>query len=409
MNILYCSNLCSKEKFDFIFEKSKIKPGLQIQKFNMLFSKGLAHHVSSLNIISRPPITTEITKEFYLIKESDVIDNIEFNYVKLSNNQFLNPLRVFIYTMFFTLKWLKKNKNSFEDNMIICDSLNLTMTLCTYILSKLFRFYFVGIMTDLPDYLSLSNFDIKESTSLKSLVYKNIVNFLNLKFDYYIILSEYMNKKLNRKNKPYLVLEGLVDTDMSDIENFIQNKYMGKVCIYSGLLSSKYGVKSLVDAFCKITAKDIELWIYGEGELEDYIKEICESYKNIKYYGLVKNDILVLSQTKATLLINPRPSNEDFSKYSFPSKLMEYMASGTPVITTKIQSLPLDYFDYVYFFENESVEGLKNSIEDILKKNIEDLHKFGLEAKRFVLDKKNYIVQTKKIIDMINIGRESIL
>ena len=56
--------------------------------------------------------------------------------------------------------------------------------------------------------------------------------------------------------------------------------------------------------------------------------------------GCVTNDEIVRLQCEATLLVNPRPSDKEFCKYSFPSKTIEYMASGTPVLMTKLPGVP---------------------------------------------------------------------
>ena len=38
--------------------------------------------------------------------------------------------------------------------------------------------------------------------------------------------------------------------------------------------------------------------------------------------------------------VNPRQNNEEFTKYSFPSKTMEYLASGVPVVAYKLDGIP---------------------------------------------------------------------
>ena len=59
----------------------------------------------------------------------------------------------------------------------------------------------------------------------------------------------------------------------------------------------------------------------------------CSKKDNrIVFKGMVPNKIVVEDQLKATLLVNPRPSIGEFTRYSFPSKNMEYMVSGTPMV-----------------------------------------------------------------------------
>ena len=133
--------------------------------------------------------------------------------------------------------------------------------------------------------------------------------------------------------------------------------------------------------------------------MDDYIRNI--NNKKIKFFGVVPNDMVVQEEIKATLLINPRFTNEEYTKYSFPSKNMEYMASGTPTLTTKLPGMPKEYYDYIYTFDQEDVESFKNKLEEILSKPSEELHKKGMDAKEFVLEQKNNVVQARKIIKLI--------
>lgn len=99
--------------------------------------------------------------------------------------------------------------------------------------------------------------------------------------------------------------------------------------------------------------------------------------------------------------MNPRPSNEEFTKYSFPSKTVEYMASATPVLTTKLPGMPKEYYDYVYLIEEESVAGYKKALSDALNNSDEVLIKKGKEAQRFILENKNYKYQTFRIVELV--------
>ena len=110
---------------------------------------------------------------------------------------------------------------------------------------------------------------------------------------------------------------------------------------------------------------------------------------------------IVDKERKATLLINPRPTHEKFVKYSFPSKNMEYMASGTPLLTTKLTGMPKDYYPYIYLFDEESVDGYACALERVLGLSSEELFEKGRIAKQFVLEKKNYLVQTDRILNLI--------
>ena len=80
---------------------------------------------------------------------------------------------------------------------------------------------------------------------------------------------------------------------------------------------------------------------------------------------------------------------------------MEYMGSGTPLLTTRLAGIPEEYFDYIYITEEETEAGLSRKLKEILNKPLEELHEKGLRAKEFAMNNKNNVIQAKKITDML--------
>ena len=80
---------------------------------------------------------------------------------------------------------------------------------------------------------------------------------------------------------------------------------------------------------------------------------------------------------------------------------MEYMASGTPVLTTVLPGMPKEYYPYVFFLEDETVEGIARVLPELLAKSDEELFEKGSRARAFVLDQRNNLVQAQKIIQML--------
>ena len=81
---------------------------------------------------------------------------------------------------------------------------------------------------------------------------------------------------------------------------------------------------------------------------------------------------------------------------------MEYMSSGTPVLTTKLLGMTKDYYEYVYCFKDETVEGMSETLKTILEKDDEQLLEKGKEAQHFVIMQKNNLIQARKILALVN-------
>jgi len=145
----------------------------------------------------------------------------------------------------------------------------------------------------------------------------------------------------------------------------------------------------------------MRLHIYGSGEMEKEIEEFVKKDGRVFYFGVVPNHEIIDRQIKATILVNPRSSKEEFTLYSFPSKNLEYMVSGTPLITTQLPGIGEEYLNYVYVFEDESIDGISRKLKEILSKSDEDLERFGNRAREFVLKEKNNKIQAERFLKFL--------
>jgi glycosyltransferase involved in cell wall biosynthesis len=109
----------------------------------------------------------------------------------------------------------------------------------------------------------------------------------------------------------------------------------------------------------------------------------------------------LLRERQATLLVNPRSTKEEFTKYSFPSKTIEYMLSGTPVLTTRLQGIPEEYFKYVFSAEDNDVSLLTDAINNALSHTDAELAQMGLGAREYIVKNKNSVAQAKRILEFI--------
>ena len=345
MKIIYISALVSKSKMNGIIENSKNKPLQSIQKFHRLMCEGFVKNNIPVKTISSIPMSRKISEKLLWLDKCEEENGVKYTYIPFINIKVFRQLCTFLGTIVKVTKEFLRNK---KEKIFVCDVLNTTISTTTLILSKIFKFQCWAIVTDLPR-------DMQKN--------KKINEKMQTKYDGYILITEEMNKIVNPKNKPHIVIEGLVDIRESAENNEVQ-KSSPKVVMYAGGLYEKYGVKALIDAFCNIQNNNVKLDLYGDGDLVPYIKSI--ENKKIDFHGVVTNDKIVEAEKKAVLLVNPRFTNEEYTKYSFPSKNMEYMVSGTPVLTTKLPGMPKEYYQYVYFIENETIAGVQEVLNNLI-------------------------------------------
>lgn len=397
MRIIYVSTLCSHRKFHELFKLCKEKPVQQGQKYTSLLVSGIAANDIDVSVLSVYPINRNNSKRLYFKREVEFSDNIRYTYMSFINMKIIKNIAVFLNTIIELLKVLRKN----EDAVIIVDGLNTTISFAATISAKLKKVKIISTITDIPFYMHGMEFKQNKLIFLRNNIICRIFNYVTNNSAGFIFLTEYMNEIKKNPSQRSVIIEGVVDSKMVQVANDFSKKYEKKVCIYSGALNEIYGVKNLAKAFVIANVRNSEMRFYGSGDCSTYLSELAKENSSIKFLGVIENNQVVQEQMKATLLFNPRPSNEVYTKYSFPSKNMEYMASGTPLLTTKLPGMPQEYLQYIYLINNETVDGLAEDIQVILSKDPKELHEKGQEAKEFVLKEKNPIVQGMKLINML--------
>ena len=215
--------------------------------------------------------------------------------------------------------------------------------------------------------------------------------------DGYVLFTEQMQAHFAEYNKPYTVIEG-VYRDKYPLTVTKKNHFI----MHAGSLHYNIGIEELIDAFEQIPNQTEELWFFGSGAMDEYIREKANSNKRIKHMGFVDPEILFEYEKQATLLVNVRDPKAEYTKYSFPSKTFEYIASGTPFLTTDLPGIPSEYKDYIFIIENNSVDEVKKGLVRALELTEAERKSFGDRAKDFVLNNKNKNIQSKKLADFLD-------
>ncbi|WKA54000.1 glycosyltransferase [Planococcus shixiaomingii] len=257
------------------------------------------------------------------------------------------------------------------------------------------------IVPDLPQFMNLENKTSFLYSSLKNIEVV-LIRKLEKYIDSFVLLTDYMAKSLKIEDKPYTVVEGMVKKNQNIILNNVVNQAETKIILYTGTLNKQYGILELLNAFSQIEKPNYILQICGAGEAEKEIREIVKRDRRIDFKGRISREEALNLQKKATLLINPRNDTGEFTKFSFPSKILEYLSSGTPTIAFKLPGIPEEYDKYLNYIETNDIESIGSKIVEMAEKPLKELQEIGENGKRFVLDKKNNIEQTKKILNLIN-------
>ena len=382
MRIVYAVTTCSDRVYRQLFSDVKTKPAFQSQKYHRLLIEGLAAH-TRVDVIANAPVNrSNLDKAFVRLPEETEGD-ARYHYIPAIRNPIVKLLFVAAGIFFKTLLAAGK------DSAVVVDCLNRTTAFFALLAAKLRGRRCVGIITDLPDMLGGGSFSRK------------MANFVIRHCTDYVLLTEAMSEYIRNPGKPYVILEGHADISMKEKLPSMDKKQPVRTVFYAGGVSRQYGLADLTEGFLRADLPDTRLEIYGPGDYVKELQSIAEKDPRVFYGGMLLNTEIVAKEQEATLLVNPRPTHEEFVKYSFPSKTMEYMASGTPVLTTRLPGMPKEYYPYVDFIEEESAGGIAAALKAVLGHTDEELFRKGQEARGFVLDGRNNVVQAKKLLQML--------
>ena len=385
MRFIYINRGASPSKYAEYLKKYNNRMQQQGQKYNQLLMEGLVENGAQVCSLSTRPINRSITRQKFFKGEKEQEKGIDYDYIPFFNMKLLRELSV-LFGIFFKVLFAKGNR---KNTVVICDGLNIAASMGAIPAAALRGFQTIGIVTDVPGHLSYAR-KVSNAQKLNLAIMRS--------FKGYLLLTQQMSEVVNPKNRPYIVLEGHADQAMEAIENTLSGKSEKKIVFYAGSLMEIYGIGQLVEGFLAADIPNSELHIYGDGDYAEKLRAQAAEHDCIKYHGVAPNSEIVKAELAASLLVNPRPSHEEYTKYSFPSKNMEYMASGTPVLTTRLPGMPEDHKDYVYFIEQEDAEGIKIALQTIFAQDPQTLHDFGAKAKAFILKEKNNRAQAAKVI-----------
>lgn len=404
MNIVFLGLCFSREELSYHMKHSKCGIQSATNNFQWAFFNSLdngswekENHFYLLYIL---PIGT------YPLKHSDLFIKSSFwetPFLKAQSASFINFPILKSYCVYYNIKKKLRNLLSTltEDTVVVTYNLYRPFLRAAYDLKKEgYSFKIVNIVLD----LTLNYGKVSQNYWRRMYEYFEERNSLELSgSDGFILLTELMKNPLTIDTRPYLVVEGLVDVNA--IDNTI--KYLDKhnYILYSGTLDSKYGIVNLMDAFIiyKTSNPDsrLELWLCGYGDAQTRVLEYVGKYPFIKYKGFVSREEALQLQKNSLFLINPRPNVGEYVKYSFPSKTLEYMALGKVVVMHRLPGIPVDYNDYLIYFDTQTIEGMAHTIKAVIEMGKEQLTVLGEKNREFIFREKNSLIQSSKMIQFL--------
>ena len=187
------------------------------------------------------------------------------------------------------------------------------------------------IVTDLPNQWGLASYRKGLMKKIEYAMGREKIHLCSV-FDGFVLLTEPMREVLPVGEKPFTVIEGLIlEKELPEEKRQTEN-----AVLYTGTLNRELGIAELLRAFEQMP--EVQLWLCS-----------AEKHPNIRYFGFVSQEEALSLQGRAATLINPRSPEGLYTRYSFPSKTLEYLRSGRPTLCYALEGIPEEYGQYLIY------------------------------------------------------------
>jgi glycosyltransferase involved in cell wall biosynthesis len=168
-----------------------------------------------------------------------------------------------------------------------------------------------------------------------------------------------------------------------------------------GSLNETNGFLELLDAFSLLTGDGYRLRIAGNGPLEGRIAQAAQADPRIEYCGYLDFEQILELYDTADVLVNMRLTQRLKTGYFFPSKTMEYLASGVPVITTCTGPSADEYAAIAFPLRDESAQALAQMIEHVASLSLEVRRQTGKAAQEYAQQRYTWERQGRRVADFV--------
>jgi len=373
--IIYFSTAMLPNDFNALVSSSKQSPNPSNQIFHHKLIRALSLYNEVEVIVNRPfPKSRGFFHNIPYVKKKE--GNITFHYISFNNSRWLKS-------------WSFRNRAGFivgklfadkKETILMVDSLNLTLAKVARFTSKLHHVTNVGIITDHPKNLSGVNRKYLKGI-LRSFRY----------YDLFLTLTEDLNTIVNPLKKPHYVFHGLVE-EVKVPKTMTQRPFM----FFGGSLYERYGVSNLLSAFSTFPG-DYDLVIAGQGPASLNVRAAAKKDPRIIYVGMVNPVDVLKYQKNSVLNINPRPHDETIDRYSIPSKMLDYMASGVLTLSVRNDVLFNLAGDSVLWAKSGSADDLRAALDAFATMDPSEKDRLAGEAKKRVFERFALDIQGSKI------------
>lgn len=365
-------------------------------KFHNLLRQGFAHDdsVRVHSVVSRPIASSTHAGRIWRRQVDDEGGNYRIDHVGVVNLPGVKQVTAALGCAARTARWRWRTRRT-ETRILVLDGAYVTAMPGVLAALAGARVVRVGIFCDVYSYMADVTDAADRSVGAVHATARRVTAAAMARLQVFVLLTAAMTKVLPTEGRRVLVMEGLVDHRSADGDAPARSEH--PTVLYAGALKEEYGLRDLLEGFEMYDDPAARLVVYGRGDFSQELESATDP--RVEFRGAVSIDEVVEQEKRAWLLVNPRPTDREFTLYSFPSKTMEYLASGSPVLTTRLAGMPDEYYEFVWTIDRPGPEGVAEALARVFEHPPSEFDERGAAGKEFVTTRKNNIVQARRIVD----------
>ena len=200
------------------------------------------------------------------------------------------------------------------------------------------------------------------------------------------------------KGKHYLRIDGGITKNVvSRLPELTVAGYGEFRMMFAGGLSAWNGIPLMLEYMKNNEDPSLRLWIAGGGELAQEVENAAAKDSRIEYKGLLPHSELFKLYANADALLNLRDDSDPVMQYHYPSKFLEMLAVGKPVIATDVAHTREAYGEHCFVMDGFSLEAFAAQVERIRGMSPEERCEFGRATREWMLANKTWKAQATLI------------
>lgn len=375
----------------------------------MAYAKGLIYNEAIVTIYNPFPTDRHINLD--KLESKGIYDGVYFNYTSgrylikykiLRGAYRISGLKTLWGYITSTITLFKENKKSKIDGIIISSD-SLRNLFFYSIISSLFNSKSVFIFDEFP--IPIRHKLKSKIPLLKVFMFKLILKNISAYISISKNLCDYYNNICTKKT---FILPVIVDISRFKSIKIDDNNNENYLCYMGNMELSKDNVDCIIKAFSQISNEfnSLKLFLYGEPTIEtkNTLNKIIQSLNledKVILKGRVKNVEVPGILRRAKILVSSQPNTVRASG-GFPTKLGEYLASGTPSLFTDVgeNSKYVKNGVHLFFVKPENPNDYAEKLRYMIN-NYDESLKVAIVGKRFIFDNYSQEAQGKKLLKFL--------